>query len=136
MGANKKYCENCSTLVGTSHENNSHAYLQTLLSLIVYVRLILFLFSLLGKAKSWIKVELPNYITLQVDFAHRLITMFVPLGKTTKLTNNILNFRQRKSEVLPQNGKILRYCCSVVSTIIEIRKFNIIIFFTFFTFSF
>ncbi|XP_070034436.1 uncharacterized protein [Nicotiana tomentosiformis] len=52
-----------------------------------YVRLILFPFSLLGKAKRWLKAEPTNSITSWNDRARKYLARFFPSGKTAKIRN-------------------------------------------------
>ncbi|XP_049382857.1 uncharacterized protein LOC125847236 [Solanum stenotomum] len=60
-----------------------------------YVRLTLFPFSLLGEAKRWLNFEPANSITTWDDLAWKFLIRFFPSGKTAKLRNDILSFRQK-----------------------------------------
>jgi len=63
------------------------------------VRLTLFPFSQLGKAKIWLKF---NFITSWEDFARKFQRRFFPSGKTTKFRSEILSFQQKGGENLYQ----------------------------------
>nr|XP_016453011.1 PREDICTED: beta-D-glucosyl crocetin beta-1,6-glucosyltransferase-like [Nicotiana tabacum] len=58
-----------------------------------YVRLTLFPFSLLGKAKRWLKAEPTNSITSWNDLARKFLARFFPSGKTAKIRIEIVAFK-------------------------------------------
>ena len=57
------------------------------------VRLRLFLFSLLGKAKTWFYTYKEGFITL---------VKYFPVGKTNALRNRIFSFEQLQDETVPE----------------------------------
>jgi len=71
-----------------------------------YVRLTLFLFSLLGEAKMWLNSEPANSITSWDDLARKFLIRFFPSGKIAKLKSDILSFRQKGGEKLYRLGYV------------------------------
>ncbi|XP_070023128.1 uncharacterized protein [Nicotiana sylvestris] len=65
-----------------------------------YVRLTLFPFSLLGKAKRWLKAEPTNSITTWNDLARKFLARFFPSSKTAKIRSEIVAFKQKAGESL------------------------------------
>ncbi|GJT64371.1 reverse transcriptase domain-containing protein [Tanacetum coccineum] len=62
------------------------------------VKLLLFLFSLEGAARTWLEKEPPNSITTWNDLVSKFMNRFFPPFKTTNLRNEISRFQQRFSE--------------------------------------
>ena len=67
-----------------------------------YVRLTLFLFSLLGEAKRWLISEPANSITTWDDLNRKFLIQFFPSTKTGKLRSDILSFLQKVEEIFYQ----------------------------------
>ncbi|XP_019225437.1 PREDICTED: uncharacterized protein LOC109207014 [Nicotiana attenuata] len=65
-----------------------------------YVRLTLFPFSLLGKAKRWLKSEPAYSIASWNDLARKFIARFFPSSKVAKIRSEIVAFKQREGESL------------------------------------
>nr|XP_009779683.1 PREDICTED: uncharacterized protein LOC104228837 [Nicotiana sylvestris] len=65
-----------------------------------YVRLTLFPFSLLCEGKRWLKAELANSITSWNELARKFLARFFPSGKTAKIRNEIIAFKQKAGESL------------------------------------
>ncbi|XP_019240098.1 PREDICTED: uncharacterized protein LOC109220092 [Nicotiana attenuata] len=65
-----------------------------------YVRLTLFPFSLLGRAKRWLKAESTNSITSWNDLARNFLARFFPSGKTAKIRSEIVASKQKSGESL------------------------------------
>ncbi|GKB22157.1 reverse transcriptase domain-containing protein [Tanacetum coccineum] len=59
------------------------------------VKLLLFLFSLEGAARTWLEKEPPNSITTWNDLVSKFVNRFFPPSKTTTLRNEITRFQQR-----------------------------------------
>nr|GEX83390.1 reverse transcriptase domain-containing protein [Tanacetum cinerariifolium] len=59
------------------------------------IKLMLFLFSLEGAARSWLEKEPPRSIFTWDDLVSKFINQFFPPSKTTNLRNEITNFQQR-----------------------------------------
>nr|GEU73130.1 reverse transcriptase domain-containing protein [Tanacetum cinerariifolium] len=62
------------------------------------IKLMLFLFSLEGAARIWLKKEPPRSIFTWDDLVLKFINQFFPSSKTTSLRNEITNFQQRFDE--------------------------------------
>ncbi|GJW67149.1 reverse transcriptase domain-containing protein [Tanacetum coccineum] len=62
------------------------------------VKLLLFLFSLEGAARTWLEKEPPNSITIWNDIVTKFVNRFFPPSKTTNLRNEITRFKQRFGE--------------------------------------
>ncbi|GJU84321.1 reverse transcriptase domain-containing protein [Tanacetum coccineum] len=62
------------------------------------VKLMLFLFSLEGAARIWLKKEPPRSILTWDDLVSKFINKFFPPSKTTNLRNEITRFQQRFDE--------------------------------------
>ncbi|GJU79895.1 reverse transcriptase domain-containing protein [Tanacetum coccineum] len=62
------------------------------------VKLMLFLFSLEGAARIWLRKEPPRSILTWDDLVSKFINKFFPLSKTTNLQNEITRFQQRFDE--------------------------------------
>ncbi|GKC42506.1 reverse transcriptase domain-containing protein [Tanacetum coccineum] len=62
------------------------------------VKLLLFLFSLEGAARTWLEKEPPNSITTWNDIVSKFVNRFFPPSKTTNLRNEITRFQQRFGE--------------------------------------
>lgn len=65
-----------------------------------YVGLTLFLFSLLGEAKRWLKAETANPIIAWNDLDRNYLARFFPSGKTAKIKSEIVSFKQNSDESL------------------------------------
>ncbi|XP_059285191.1 uncharacterized protein LOC132038555 [Lycium ferocissimum] len=65
-----------------------------------YVRLMLFPFSLLGKAESWLLAKPTKSFTSWDDLARKFLTRFFPPGKKARLRKEIISFRQKNGENL------------------------------------
>ncbi|GJS50324.1 reverse transcriptase domain-containing protein [Tanacetum coccineum] len=59
------------------------------------VKLLLFLFSLEGAARTWLEKESPNSITTWNDLVSKFVNRFFPPSKTTNHRNEITRFQQR-----------------------------------------
>nr|GEZ11646.1 reverse transcriptase domain-containing protein [Tanacetum cinerariifolium] len=62
------------------------------------VKLLLFPFSLEGKARIWLDKEPPRSILTWEDLVSKFINQFFPPSKTTYLHNEITNFLQKSNE--------------------------------------
>nr|GEW62880.1 hypothetical protein [Tanacetum cinerariifolium] len=62
------------------------------------IKLMLFLFSLMGAAWIWLEKEPPRSIFTWDDLVSKFINQFFPPSKTTNLRNEITNFQQRFDE--------------------------------------
>ncbi|GKE25955.1 reverse transcriptase domain-containing protein [Tanacetum coccineum] len=62
------------------------------------IKLMLFLFSIDGRAWIWLDKEPPRSILTWDDLVSKFINHFVPPSKTTNLRNEISNFQQRFEE--------------------------------------
>ncbi|KAK4721421.1 hypothetical protein R3W88_011654 [Solanum pinnatisectum] len=67
-----------------------------------YVRLMLFLYSLLGAARRWLDSEPPNSITTWDYLAKKFLSRFFPSKKTAKLRSELLSFTQNQGEDMYQ----------------------------------
>ena len=65
------------------------------------VRLRLFLFSLLGKAKTWFYTYKEGFNTWDAC-SNVFLVMYFPLGKTNALRNRISSFEQLQDETVPE----------------------------------
>ncbi|GJV17479.1 reverse transcriptase domain-containing protein [Tanacetum coccineum] len=78
------------------------------------VKLMLFLFSLEGAARIWLKKEPPRSILTWDDLISKFINKFFPPSKTTNLRNEITRFQQRFDETFYEEwdrfNDILRAC--------------------------
>ncbi|GJY26856.1 reverse transcriptase domain-containing protein [Tanacetum coccineum] len=66
------------------------------------VKLLLFLFSLKGAARTWLEKEPPNSITTWNDLVSKFVNRFFPPSKTTNLRNEITRFQQRFGETFAE----------------------------------
>nr|GEU77414.1 reverse transcriptase domain-containing protein [Tanacetum cinerariifolium] len=66
------------------------------------VKMLLFLFSLEGAARTWLEKEPPNVITTWNDLVSMFVNRFSPPSKTTNLRNEITTFQQRFSETFAE----------------------------------
>ncbi|GJS14458.1 reverse transcriptase domain-containing protein [Tanacetum coccineum] len=62
------------------------------------IKLMLFLFSLKGAARIWLKKESSRSIHTWEDLVSKFVNHFFPPSKTTNLKNDITNFQQRFDE--------------------------------------
>nr|GEY41888.1 reverse transcriptase domain-containing protein [Tanacetum cinerariifolium] len=62
------------------------------------IKLLLFLFSLEGDARTWLDKEPPRSILTWEDLVSKFINQFFPPSKTTYLRNEIINFLQKPNE--------------------------------------
>nr|GEU47574.1 reverse transcriptase domain-containing protein [Tanacetum cinerariifolium] len=62
------------------------------------IKRLLFLFSLEGKARTWLAKEPPYSILTWEDRVSKFINQFFPPLKTTYLRNEIINFLQKSNE--------------------------------------
>nr|GEV58434.1 reverse transcriptase domain-containing protein [Tanacetum cinerariifolium] len=62
------------------------------------IKLMLFLFSLAGAARRWLKKEPPRSILTWEDLVFKFINEFFPPSRTTNLRNENSNFQQRFDE--------------------------------------
>ncbi|GKC26273.1 reverse transcriptase domain-containing protein [Tanacetum coccineum] len=62
------------------------------------IKLMLFLFSLEGAARTWLETEPLNSITTWNDLVFKFVNRFFPSSKTTNLRNEITRFQQRFDE--------------------------------------
>nr|GEU32387.1 reverse transcriptase domain-containing protein [Tanacetum cinerariifolium] len=78
------------------------------------IKLMLFLFSLVGAARIWLEKEPPRSIFTWDDLVSKFINQFFPPSKTTNLRNEITNFQQRFDESFSEAGDrfkdLLRAC--------------------------
>ncbi|GJT53165.1 reverse transcriptase domain-containing protein [Tanacetum coccineum] len=62
------------------------------------IKLILFLFSPEGAARTWLEKEPPNSITTWNDIVSKFVNQFFPPSRTTNLRNEITRFQQKLNE--------------------------------------
>nr|GEW13610.1 reverse transcriptase domain-containing protein [Tanacetum cinerariifolium] len=78
------------------------------------IKLMLFLFSLAGEARRWLKKEPPRSILTWEDLVSKFINEFFPSSGTTNLCNEISNFQQwfdeSFHEVCDRYKDLLRAC--------------------------
>nr|GEZ04032.1 reverse transcriptase domain-containing protein [Tanacetum cinerariifolium] len=78
------------------------------------IKLLLFSFSLKGKAQTWLDKEAPRSILTWKDLVSKLINQFFPPSKTTYLRNEIINFLQKPKETFNEAWErfkdLLRQC--------------------------
>nr|GEY08326.1 reverse transcriptase domain-containing protein [Tanacetum cinerariifolium] len=78
------------------------------------IKLLLFLFSLKGEARTWLDKEPPRSILTWEDFVSKFINQFFPPSKTTYLRNEIINFLQKPNETFNEAWErfknLLRQC--------------------------
>ena len=65
------------------------------------VRLRLFPFSLLGKAKTWFYTNKADFITWEAC-SNAFLTKYFPVGKTNALRGKISGFQQLSDEAIPE----------------------------------
>ena len=64
------------------------------------VRLRLFLFTLIGEAKAWMKLLEPDSITTWDEFRTKFITSYFALAKVEKVKTDIMSSTQNGDETL------------------------------------
>nr|GEV78565.1 DNA-directed DNA polymerase [Tanacetum cinerariifolium] len=78
------------------------------------IKLLLFLFSLEGEARTWLDKEPPRSILTWEDLVSKFINQFFPPSKTTYLQNEIINFLQKPNETFNEAWErfkdLLRQC--------------------------
>nr|GEY67923.1 reverse transcriptase domain-containing protein [Tanacetum cinerariifolium] len=78
------------------------------------IKLLLFLFSLEGEARTWLDKEPPRSILTWEDLVLKFINQFFPPSKTTYLRNEIINFLQKPNETFNEAWErfkdLLRQC--------------------------
>nr|GEX82947.1 reverse transcriptase domain-containing protein [Tanacetum cinerariifolium] len=78
------------------------------------IKLLLFLFSLEGEARTWLDKEPPRSILTWEDLVSKFINQFFPPSKTTYLRNEITNFLQKPNEMFNEAWErfkdLLRQC--------------------------
>nr|GEY02700.1 hypothetical protein [Tanacetum cinerariifolium] len=78
------------------------------------IKLLLFPFSLEGKARIWLDKEPPRSILTWEDLVSKFINQFFPPSKTTYLRNEIINFLPKPNETLNEAWErfkdLLRQC--------------------------
>ena len=74
------------------------------------IRLRLFLFSLLGRAKQWFYANKSSVDTWN-NCAKAFLVKFFPTGKTNALHGRISNFQQASNESIPEAWERLQYPC-------------------------
>nr|GEV53266.1 reverse transcriptase domain-containing protein [Tanacetum cinerariifolium] len=78
------------------------------------IKLLLFLFSLEGEARTWLDKEPPHSILTWEDLVSKFINQFFPPLKITYLRNEIINFLQKPNETFNEAGEhfknLLRKC--------------------------
>nr|GEX85088.1 hypothetical protein [Tanacetum cinerariifolium] len=78
------------------------------------IKLLLFLFSLEGEARTWLDKEPPRSILTWEDLVSKFINQFFPPSKTTYLQNEIINFLQKPNETFNEACEhfknLLRQC--------------------------
>nr|GEZ50130.1 reverse transcriptase domain-containing protein [Tanacetum cinerariifolium] len=78
------------------------------------IKLLLFPFSLEGKARIWLDKEPPRSILTWEDLVSKFINQFFPPSKTTYLRNEITNFFQKPNETFNEAWErfkdLLRQC--------------------------
>nr|GFA39477.1 reverse transcriptase domain-containing protein [Tanacetum cinerariifolium] len=78
------------------------------------IKLLLFSFSLEGKAQTWLDKEPPRSILTWEDLVSKFINQFFPPSKTTYLRNEIINFLQKPNETFNEAWErfkdLLRQC--------------------------
>ncbi|XP_016487054.1 uncharacterized protein LOC107807225 [Nicotiana tabacum] len=79
-----------------------------------YVRLTLFLFSLVGEIKRWLKAEPANSITSWNNLVRKFLARFFPSCKTAKIKSEIVTFKQKSGaslySALERFNGLLRDC--------------------------
>nr|GEY16802.1 hypothetical protein [Tanacetum cinerariifolium] len=83
------------------------------------IKLMLFLFSLEGAARTWLEKEPPRSIHTWEDLVSMFVNYFFPPSKTTNLKNDITNFQPRFDETFTTGGNILNRTPRDALTIIE-----------------
>nr|GFC29227.1 reverse transcriptase domain-containing protein [Tanacetum cinerariifolium] len=66
------------------------------------IKLLLFLFSLEGEARTWLDKEPPRSILTWEDLVSKFTNQFFPPSKTTYLRNEIINFLQKPNETFKE----------------------------------
>ncbi|GJZ21923.1 reverse transcriptase domain-containing protein [Tanacetum coccineum] len=66
------------------------------------IKLILFVFSLEGAARTWLEKEPPNSITTWNDLVSKFVNQFFPPSRTTNLRNEITIFQQKFNETFSE----------------------------------
>ncbi|GKE16165.1 reverse transcriptase domain-containing protein, partial [Tanacetum coccineum] len=78
------------------------------------IKLMMFLYSLEGAAKTWYEKEPPNSILTWEDLVTKFVNQFFPPSKTTHLKNEIYRFTQKFeetfSEACERFKELLRAC--------------------------
>nr|GFD17741.1 reverse transcriptase domain-containing protein [Tanacetum cinerariifolium] len=78
------------------------------------IKLLLFPFSLLGEAQTWLDKEPPRSILTWEDLVSKFIIQFFPPSKITYLRNEIINFLQKPNETFNEAWErfkdLLRQC--------------------------
>nr|GFA08236.1 reverse transcriptase domain-containing protein [Tanacetum cinerariifolium] len=78
------------------------------------IKLLLFLFSQEGEARTWLDKEPPHSILTWEDLVLKFINQFFPPSKTTYLQNEIINFLQKPNETFNEAWErfkdLLRQC--------------------------
>nr|GFB72244.1 reverse transcriptase domain-containing protein [Tanacetum cinerariifolium] len=101
---------------------NNFELKQTLINLVhsipgvpnTMIKLLFFLFSLEGKARTWLDKEPPHSILMWEDLVSKFINQFFPPSKITYLRNEIINFLQKPDETFNEAWErfknLLRQC--------------------------
>ena len=71
------------------------------------IRLCLFLFSLLQKAKQWFYAH-PEDVTTWENYGNAFLKKFFPMAKTTALRRKIPSFQQQADETIPKAWQCLQ----------------------------
>nr|GFA88203.1 hypothetical protein [Tanacetum cinerariifolium] len=78
------------------------------------IKLLLFMFSLEGEARTWLDKEPPRSILAWEDLVSKFINQFFPLLKTTYLRNEIIDFLQKPNDTFNEAWErfkdLLRQC--------------------------
>nr|GEX84016.1 reverse transcriptase domain-containing protein [Tanacetum cinerariifolium] len=81
------------------------------------IKLLLFPFSLEGKARIWLDKEPPRSILNWEDLVSKFINQFFPPSKSTYLRNEITNFLQKPNETFNEAKSKVRYSRSRVTDV-------------------
>ena len=73
------------------------------------VRLRLFSFSLLGKAKMWFYTNKADFTTWDAS-SNAFLTKYFPVGKTNALWSKISGFQQLPDEAIPEAWERFQEC--------------------------
>nr|GFB37578.1 reverse transcriptase domain-containing protein [Tanacetum cinerariifolium] len=82
----------------------------------ITIKLLLFLFSLEGEARTWLDKEPPHSILTWEDLVSKFINQFFLPSKTTYLRNEIINFLQKPNETFNEALERFKKLLSAIFT--------------------